>query len=590
MSGFRSKQCGEVIKNWNVLNNWEEGFKELYTLKNDYLGMGSLDQEDLENLPKCSEIARQIYMKIHNHCISDKCPALLEKLASKSPEELVSIEQNTDFLLKNHAKPEFIPILVELLPLITEASNKITGKNESLPSVHFLQKIVDIANQGGIDLLDKCLKGNPKSILANLTILMQSLKTTKNCQNFRDLYNDLESFRHVFPELMDTPGFTQNCVKHILPRIEKGNSIFGLHDNKWGAIYGEKGIAASVGIATFFYKCYATPINPRGINDLLQMSQETLAGNFAKHEQIRADAYYLEKIWNRDPIHDNSPGIEKCIGAMITYYDNPNEENKIRLQKHMFWGDSIFDLKNYELITTSNEKIIDILRRIYSNMSQNNMELPITENAQLNKLAAKANQFETPTMAQISPLVKKINQILLQAIDAQQVGLSPETVELLAWTDKKLALALNAMDFEKQSGFYKTDECREVLLFSDLTHSAKETYNLKEFNQFYKDNIKNAFDMEQAYQNIGQRQNKNLFDLFKQYAEDCHAMNDTLCAKRMTEIRKERAGSGNTLKALQNLTLYKEASTKIGQKHLAERHQRAPYRDIYLKLYERAKE
>ncbi len=589
MSGVRSKQCGEVIKNWNVLNNWEEGFKELYTLKNDYWGMGSLDQEDLENLPKCSEIARQIYMKIHNHCISDKCPALLEKLASKSPEELVSIEQNTDFLLKNHAKPEFIPILVELLPLITEASNKITGKNESLPSVHFLQKIVDIANQGGIDLLDKCLKGNPKSILANLTILKQGLKTTKNCQNFRDLYNDLESFRHVFSELMDTPGFTQNCVQHILPRIENGNSIFGLHDNKWGAIYGEKGIAAGVGIATFFYKCYATPINPRGINDLLQMSQETLAGNLAKHEQIRADAYYLEKIWNRDPIHDSSPGIEKCIGAMITYYDNPNEENKIRLQKHMFWGDSIFDLKNYELITTSNEKIIDILRRIYSNMSQNNMELPITENTQLNKLAAKANQFETPTMAQISPLVKKINQILLQAIDAQQVGLSPETVELLAWTDKKLALALNAMDFEKQSGFYKTDECREVLLFSDLTHSAKETYNLKEFNQFYEDNIKNAFDMEQAYQNIGQRQNKNLFDLFKQYAEDCHAMNDTLCAKRMTEIRKERAGSGNTLKALQNLTLYKEASTKIGQKHLAERHQRAPYRDIYLKLYERAK-
>ncbi len=32
-------------------------------------------------------------------------------------------------------------------------------------------------------------------------------------------------------------------------------------------------------------------------------------------------------------------------------------------------------------------------------MSQNNMELPITENARLNELAAKANQSETPTVS-----------------------------------------------------------------------------------------------------------------------------------------------------------------------------------------------
>ena len=64
------------------------------------------------------------------------------------------------------------------------------------------------------------------------------------------------------------------------------------------------------------------------------------------------------------------------------------------------------------------------------------------------------------------------------------------------------------MDFEHQMGFYQSEECREALLFSELTHSAKEDFNAKEFEEFYTNLVKNAFDMEQAYQNIGHRQNK----------------------------------------------------------------------------------
>ena len=91
--------------------------------------------------------------------------------------------------------------------------------------------------------------------------------------------------------------------------------------------------------------------------------------------------------------------------------------------------------------------------------------------------------------------------------------------------------------------------------------------------------------MEEAYQNIASHQNQLLFGLYKQYDQDCHAMDDTHNAQIMTEARKERAGSGNTLKALQNLTLYKDASTKIGTREKQEREQRFPYRQLMIKAF-----
>ena len=187
------------------------------------------------------------------------------------------------------------------------------------------------------------------------------------------------------------------------------------------------------------------------------------------------------------------------------------------------------------------------------------------------------------------PLVTTLNQEMLSAIDKKQTGFSPEIVRLIAWTDKKLSLVLNNMDFEYQCGFYKSNNCKEILTFSELIHSPKETFDVKEFNDFYEQQIINAFDMEEAYKNIANRQNNNLFALYKQYDKDCQAMDNTVGAKIITDARKERAGSGNTLKALQNLTLYKEASTIIGEKRRAERISRNPYREVMLREYHKTR-
>ena len=62
-------------------------------------------------------------------------------------------------------------------------------------------------------------------------------------------------------------------------------------------------------------------------------------------------------------------------------------------------------------------------------------------------------------------------------------------------------------------------------------------------------------------------------------------MDDSDGAKVMTETRKERAGSGNTIRSLQNMTLYKDPSTRIGMKEKQERENRSPYRAIMLKEF-----
>ena len=288
-----------------------------------------------------------------------------------------------------------------------------------------------------------------------------------------------------------------------------------------------------------------------------------------------------------------TPGVNDILAKMVAYYDAEPKDKESALsdlkkasEKTPFWGDRIYNLDKYDEINlSSNEKNIDILRRINRDMSQNNNEAPVTENAQLNELAQKVGQSEAPLLQNISPLVAAVNQEILSAMDKHQTGFSPEMVNLIAWTDRKLAQSLNDMDFERQMGFYKSDDCKEVLKFSELVHSPKEKFDAKEFEDFYQNKVKNAFDMEEAYQNIAQRQNENLFALYQQYDKDCHAMDDSDGAKVMIEARKERAGSGNTLKSLQNMTLYKEPSTRIGMREKQERENRNPYRSVMLKEF-----
>ena len=614
----QEQELEDFFSDWNeeefqynqLLYDWDKRFYNSWWSSRCYWSDEKRETEKNKEFSDSSEAAKRIYIALNTE--KDRSPywEMMGYLSKRSAKELLEAEKLLPefmaFLQKSDMTPEQQLKLKTVFPHIAGSYVTLTSENDKKISfTEFLKPMNDIlqklekgdAYYSPTMIFDRYMSDyyncylDKTRLAMNLTLLKEASKQTSSCGTLYIIENDFSTYARVFPETVNA-RFLANYVQHIIPRSLHKDDIFGAQSNKWGCGRG-KGIAKGVGAATYAYKCYATDITPRGVNDLVQMSYETLAGDFKNFESIRKDALLLNSWFPRDPIHDSAPGVNDILTKMVAYYDAAPKDKESALsdlkkasEKMPFWGDKIYHLDKYDEINPrSNEKNIDILRRINRDMSQNNNEAPLTENARLNELAQKVGQREAPFMFDVMPLVVAVNKEILSAMDKEQTGFSPEMVNLIAWTDRKLAQSLNDMDFERQMGFYKSDDCKEVLKFSELVHSPKEKFDAKEFEDFYQNKVKNAFDMEEAYQNIAQRQNENLFALYRQYDKDCHAMDDSDGAKVMTEARKERAGSGNTLKSLQNMTLYKEPSTKIGMREKQERENRSPYRAVMLKEF-----
>ena len=593
-----------------LLDDWDNRFYNSWKSSRQHRDDEKRGIEKNKDFLIASEVAKRIYIALNTEKVDSDYNKMFKNLSERSTNELLEVEKLVPefmaFLQKSDMTPKqqlklktvFPHIAGSYITLTTENDKKISFTEFVKPMNDILQKL----EQGDSDYPpDSVLRAyltdyenvycDKKRLAMKIMLLKEASKQSTNCDTLIGIEKDFSTYAKVFPETVNAK-FLANYVQHIIPRSLQKDNIFGVRVNKWGTGKG-KGIARGVGAATYAYKCYATDITPRGVNDLVQMSYETLAGNFKNFENIRNDARLLESWFPRDPIHDSAPGVSDILAKMVAYYDAAPKDKEFALsdlkkasEKFSCWNDKIYNLDKYDEINpSSNEKNIDILRRINQDMSQNNNEPPVTESAQLNELAQKVGPREAPFMFDVMPLVVAVNKEILSAMDKEQTGFSPEMVNLIAWTDRKLAQSINDMDFERQMGFYKSDDCKEVLKFSELVHSPKEKFDTKEFEDFYQNKVKNAFDMEEAYQNIAQRQNENLFALYNQYDKDCHAMDDSDGAKEMTEARKERAGSGNTLKSLQNMTLYKEPSTRIGMREKQERENRSPYRDIMIKEF-----
>ncbi len=605
MFDFKSQEY-QYKQYQRLLANWDYMFAQRWKSSHRYFDEQEIKLIEDSELPTSSMIAKRIYITLNTEKRSAEYLEMLGNLSSRSAQELEEAEkllpEFTKFITDNNLDGEQTLRLKTVFPHIVGCFTILKREEKDFPS--FTEFLIPLNNI--LQNLEQTQYNNQTRTFANylfdqenikpnknitafkLQLLKHASKKTNNCSILNHLCNDFRCYFRVFPETINSE-FLNNYINYIIPRFVKGNDIFGIQSNKWGCARG-KGIACGVGAATYAYKCYATRITPCGINDLLQMSYEVLGGNLSKHEKIRKDALLLNKWFPRDPIHDSTPGVNEIINKMVAYYDAPEDQKDVALseltkvgQRINMWK-TIYDLPKYDEISSrSNEKHIDILRRIKNNMSQNNVEVPITENDEINFLAQKANKKDHPTLSSMLPLIQALNHTMLEAIDKKQTGFSPEMVNMIAWADRQLAQAVNNMDFEKQMGFYKENDCKCVLLFSELTHSAKEEFNCQEFDDFYEHKVKQAFDMEQAYINIANRQNQNLLGLYDQYDRYCHAMDDTDNAKTMILARKERAGSGNTLKALQNLTLYKEPSTMVGKREKAEREKRFPYRDFLMR-------
>ncbi|MEI7604530.1 MAG: hypothetical protein WCJ19_05945 [bacterium] len=416
--------------------------------------------------------------------------------------------------------------------------------------------------------------GREKHIPQNIIIVL-------NC--FKDIYNNYDSetvgcfidsilqygYKHGFSEEK-----LKGLIKGLLPAIEnrdpqvslliRGGNIWGMGEGKYG-------------VGDYICECFATRISPAGLNKLILFGREIPTNESSKFEQNRKDGLSLMYPFSelRDFIHDEQPGINALISAMISYYKD-HDKVKLELAEKIIasiafenkdfpdWFEKLFELSNYDMIVKENfegkekqVKAIDILKRLQENTSPFQSEPPNLKDKKLSELLNTVyNSVEELDKHVLNEALKYINNNLAELIKNETIGLEPNFIQALAWIERINYLTLKNMTYENQLIAHKQEWFQSILRFQELT-GASDTYNEHSFQRFI-DELEQSTS-EEAYKIILKKITHDIILLEKRY----QAMGKGYLSGALW--------SGNTYHELVGLTHWKPASTEYGAKHRKER-------------------
>lgn len=400
-------------------------------------------------------------------------------------------------------------------------------------------------------------------------------------------------------------------LQNVLPEaITNKDSLFRQQTNMYGTQN------HTYGIGDYTYQAYTSKVTPAHLHELRTIAKELPATEFEIFQSNRQDGIALAKTYGmlRDLIHDEVRGISDVIEQMTAFYDSKGQTPTDKIVKALGENHPALDLESYDYQVTYRtkgkkeitESNIAILRRLQQNMQKNRSRTPQNGGA-LQPVIDKIAESRFVPGQELQKLLAELNKSIENDVASEKIGIKTTDIDLINWTDRKIQQYLNDMDFEEQCGFYKMPLCREILKFGELTNSPANTFSPDRFEYFYQTKIFNAPTISAAYENIASRQNQNMFGLIKMYNQiaeknriqaklnfsdpDAHYSDNfkSLCFADIEAQRQERLEtiiSGNSLKALQNLTQYKQASSKIGARYRQELIDSDPLRrdfDILLK-------
>lgn len=384
-------------------------------------------------------------------------------------------------------------------------------------------------------------------------------------------------------------------LQNVLPEaLTNKDSLFRQQTNMYGTQN------HTYGIGDYTYQAYTSKVTPAHLHELRTIAKELPATELEIFQRNRQDGIALAKTYGmlRDLIHDEVRGINDVIDQMITFYDRKGQAPTDKIVKALGENHPALDLESYNYQVTYRtkdkkeitESNIAILRRLQQNMQKNRCMAPQNCGA-LQPVIDKIAESRFVPRQELQKLLTGLNKNIEKDIVSEKIGIKTTDIDLINWTDKKTQQYLNDMNFEEQCGFYKTPLCREILKFGELTNSPETTFSPNRFEYFYQTKVLNAPTISAAYTNIANRQNQNMFGLIKMYNQIAEKNRiqaklnfsdpDTqysdnfksLCFADIEVQRQERLEniiSGNSLKALQNLTQYKQASSIIGAKYRQE--------------------
>ena len=436
--------------------------------------------------------------------------------------------------------------------------------------------------------------------------------------------------------------YVTGLVQNIIPDIKEGKENT-TEDNLWGMYAFEYGIgnfkykALTTRVTPSNLAALIRAYKETPSTDFEKFNQNRLDGlslqNISK-ATFSGENRGFESL--RDTIHDQRPQTAELIKKMTAYYDAVKSGNGVEKAKaemldanaknigYRLGSEYLCNIANYEQKTLIEgtkdqyEPVIDILRRLEKNMGGDD-KAPQTSDEKLNLLARglEENPYDKK---RLGILLKRINDTLLREMDNKTIGIKPETVSFIVWADKKCAGVLNDMDYEYQFGAQDTEWFKQAVKFSMLINDSGEQFDRQKFESLTADDT--MLSIEERYGRLAEEQKRYLINaqnacirdgirhlkeinpglkdvdaakMLSKKAAECGETEtiekfnrgEKLSAAERREIliifqyhnRLESIGSGNTLKALQNLTFWHQASTRAGEKHRKSRIAEQPRTD-----------
>lgn len=556
-------------------------------------------------------------------------PALIEQFSADFKREILDkCQSDTE---KNLAQKTFPHMCRFFSPELINRDNYAAGSTLLLKTYqNFTTKIRDLSLTEGFK---QAALGN--KIFTPSTYSPARLQSFLRLQAANEAICQLEDAEKIscFMQNLDNfaqreNGLTAEAVKglseNLLPDMKSGkNNIAEQYDNLSGMYFFD------YGIGEFHYKCATTSISPQNIAELIRIYKELPATDWNSFNQNRNDGLAIANSKTlgqlRDTIHDQRPSTAELIAAMVEYYDHRDDSAKLRLISANK-GNIGYQLDEIALLNPETydervgkkenpqekEQIIDILRRLNESMNGKSLP-PRIQNRQMQKLVEEIDAKAFTDTAKLGILLNAINTQLESDMAGNKTGISPDMLKLIVWADHKTAAAINNLDYERQSGAYKSAWFKQAAKFSLLINDSGQNFDFAAFEKEY-DEKAAKLDMEEMYLYLSGLQNRCLLngqtsalaksrsylkrifpdlsdeevkDIFSLKTKETSETEDTgrrlsvkerqqklLVQKYHTQL--ENMGSGNTLKALQNMLLYHEASTEIGRKRRLQRSREHP--------------
>ena len=555
MSYFNPEiQVGTVSKNWN------QGFRRL----------NELPLEVLQSLKGYSELFAD---KIMPTAANESEEALYRNIFAQSAKAVLTYapDKLQDKKLQN--------IMLKAAETITNPENGLSVSDKFPLSMSAFSSLYE---------------GDSKSYFNKLKILTQALPKLKNPRDIVKFGEEIDNAYQNEGKIDDVmaQGFVKNVVS-FANKNKNFQTLVGEHDCEFG----------EYGLMGYNILLQTSRWTPLALNKALGVLKEVPTPDMQKRETIRTQAIAIENAGFsglRDFIHSENIGAIELVNHMLDYYHahlSSDEKTKVQAAASIKtdlkqldndgFSEEYLDINRYEEIVdhSTNQTAVQTLEIIAANMEKENTHPPLTGDMSLDKLSQDFMLEGYTNTKQYGVFLRLLNHKIIQNIEAQKIGISPQMVDLLQWCDQKNANILKNRDFEQQCGDYKEDWFKQIALFAELTNSAEEKFNQKGFEAYFSHIPEQSYFFD-AYNILLKRQRNNIFKLFehskedeqratailqRRYAKSTASQEDIAFEEKrfanMYDQRRRRMVSGNLISEMFKLNDFKKPSTRMGEKH-----------------------